>query len=153
MHSSYAVEKKCVSCICVVVTDIFLFDLEKMIDTQLLSQMCPLCTQCFVVSYSKGWIALIFRPLLAPQHEVLGILMSLYYLHSTLTLTSQTAEKVMHCRGVESSRPVCIGHLGGWSSERAADDRCVLHPLSLMPLTVETVAFANEEQGDDGQNA
>lgn len=78
--------------------DMIVFDLQEQ-HTPLLSQTCLLCTQGFAVfHYKTKWIALIFRTLLAPQQEVLGILMSSYCQHSTLTLTSQTADKVVHSR-------------------------------------------------------
>lgn len=48
-----------------------------------------------------------------------------------------------------------ISHQGECRAERAVDDRCVLQGYqSPRPQTdVETVTFANEEQGDNGQNA
>lgn len=56
-----------------------------------------------------------------------------------------------------SAEPVCIGHQGDWSTERAADDRCAHRRhtprVSVMPpTTIETIAFANEEHRGGGQN-
>ena len=78
-------------------TDIFLFDLQKWQTFDSCHRRVFPAPNIFVVPHNKGlWIALIFRTLPAPQQEVLGILMSSYCLHSTLTLAAQTAEKVAH---------------------------------------------------------
>lgn len=115
----------------------------------LLSQTCLLCTQGFAVfHYKTKWIALIFRTLLAPQQEVLGILMSSYCQHSTLTLTSQTADKVVHSRPLSTS----VYQSSRWLERREGSGRPLCSPSCLSLTNVETVAFANEEQGDDGQN-
>ncbi|TKS82395.1 hypothetical protein D9C73_016504 [Collichthys lucidus] len=63
-----------------------------------------------------------------------------------------TAEKVVRSRGVASSRPSVIKVTGAQRGQQMTAVLSTLHVVT--PLTtVETVAFANEEQGDDGQNA
>lgn len=86
------------------------------------------------MALQRDWIAFIHRLLLVPSQEVLGILMSSYCQHSTLTLTAQLWEKVMQSESAVRCRPVWIGHQGDWRAERAADGRCVFLTACLSRL-------------------
>lgn len=127
-----------------------------MTDSQLLSQTIFSATNVLFYGIKKVMFLFIFRTLLAPV-----LTGSVRYTDELILWAfnsgphSTDTRQVVQSSWVESCTPVCIGHRGDWSEERAVDDRCVLHPacLSRFRTTVVTVAFANEEHTGDVQNA
>lgn len=127
-----------------------------MTDSQLLSQTIFSATNVLFYDIKKVMFLFIFRTLLVPV-----LTGSVRYTDELILWAfnsgphSTDMRQVVQSSWVESCTPVCIGHRGEWSEERAVDDRCVLHPacLSRFRTTVVTVAFANEEQTGDVENA
>lgn len=142
-------------CFCGTFADISLWPAE-MTDSQLLSQTIFSATNVLFYDIKKVMFLFIFRTLLAPV-----LTGSVRYTDELILWAfnsgphSTDMRQVVQSSWVESCTPVCIGHRGEWSEERAVDDRCVLHPacLSRFRTTVMTVAFANEEHTGDVENA